>query len=191
MKNESGNNILKHEHVCPWWLCFTFDNPLRKIFQDPYKILAPHVKPGFTILDIGPGMGYFTFPLSEMTGSHGRVIALDIQPRMLQRLEMRSVKRNRSNITIKLYDGENFLIDEKIDFALLFWMYHEVSNKPSFINELRSVLKPGGRVLIAEPKIHVSGKNFESSVRLFTDNGFSSLDEPVISLSRGVLLEKQ
>jgi hypothetical protein len=30
--------------ICPWWLTYTFDNPLRKLFQDPFKILSPYVR---------------------------------------------------------------------------------------------------------------------------------------------------
>ncbi len=185
-----GKNILCQEHVCPWWLCFTFDNPLRKIFHNPHRILSAYVKGGDCVLDIGPGMGFFTLPLSELTGADGKVIALDIQKGMLDRFQQRVIKKNITNIKTHLYDGENFLITDKIDFALLFWMFHEVNNKHRFISELYSALKPGARALIAEPKLHVTEKRFNESVDLMTDAGFRIAGRPVISLSRGVLLQK-
>ncbi|PKL15702.1 MAG: hypothetical protein CVV49_20105 [Spirochaetae bacterium HGW-Spirochaetae-5] len=40
----------KEDHTCPWWLCFTFDNPIRGLLQNPYKILSNYVKPGDAIL---------------------------------------------------------------------------------------------------------------------------------------------
>ncbi|MBU4143260.1 hypothetical protein KJ590_04695, partial [Patescibacteria group bacterium] len=46
--------------VCPWWLCYSFDNPLRRLFHDPERLLGPYVKTGMTAVDIGCGMGYFT-----------------------------------------------------------------------------------------------------------------------------------
>lgn len=184
--------IFSHEdHVCPWWLCFTFDNPVRGLFQNPFIILNSRVKEGDNILDIGPGMGYFTFPLSKIAGEKGKVTALDIQEGMLKRLE-KKIKDNKSeNIRVKLYDGTRFMLEEKFNFILLFWMYHEVDNKPHFIHEIKSVINSDSTILIAEPKIHVSRKKFEASIKLFTDEGFSVTDEPRISLSRAVLLQKK
>lgn len=190
MNNIIGKLFSRADHTCPWWLCFTFDNPMRRLFQNPFRILEGYVKPGDTVLDIGPGMGYFTFPLSEMAGSQGKVIALDIQEGMLKRLEKKISMRNVSNIEVKLYDGINFSLEEKFSFVLLFWMYHEVNNKKDFVKEIESVIKPGAAVLIAEPKIHVSGKKFDESVRIFTDAGFNVVYKPKISLSRTALLRK-
>jgi hypothetical protein len=51
--------IINTKHVCPWWLCFTFDNAIRKIIHDPVKILSPYVHKGNTAIDIGSGMGCF------------------------------------------------------------------------------------------------------------------------------------
>lgn len=181
----------KEDHTCPWWLCFTFDNPIRGLLQNPYKILSNYVKPGDAILDIGPGMGYFTFPLSQLTGEKGRVTALDIQEGMLKRLDKKVKTEKIQNIKIKLYDGIRFDLEEKFDFILLFWMYHEVRNKPFFIEELKSALKPEGKMLIAEPGIHVSGKKFSESIKLLTDAGFKIVEEPRVSLSRAVVMQKK
>lgn len=180
----------QEEHTCPWWFCFTFDNPVRGIFQNPFKILGSYVKADDQILDIGPGMGYFTFPLSEMTGEKGKVIALDIQEGMLKRLDKKIKAKKTENIEVRHYDGINFNINEKFDFILLFWMYHEVKNKNVFIRELGSVLKPNGQILISEPGIHVSKKTFNESIKLLTDYGFKIVEEPKIALSRAVIMQK-
>jgi ubiquinone/menaquinone biosynthesis C-methylase UbiE len=180
----------REDHTCPWWLCFTFDNPVRGLIQNPFKILNGFVKPGDTILDIGPGMGYFTFPLSQMAGAEGKVIALDIQEGMLKRLEKKILKNKSENIKVKLYDGNKFNLDERFDFALLFWMYHEVNNKPVFIREIASVMKKNAIILIAEPKIHVNRKKFDDSIRMLTEAGFKIAGEPEVPLSRAVILQK-
>ena len=65
--------------TCPWWFLFTFDNPFRRLFQDPVIILGPYLKPGDAAVDIGCGMGYFTLPLARLVGSSGYVIAVDLQ----------------------------------------------------------------------------------------------------------------
>jgi len=183
--------FVREDHTCPWWLCFTFDNPIRGLFQNPYKILKGYVKPDDTVLDIGPGMGYFTFPLSEMAGTKGKVIALDIQEGMLKRLEKKVTTRKIDNIKVKLYDGKKFDLKEKFNFILLFWMYHEVNNKPEFIKQIESVMENGARLLIAEPKIHVDKRRFDASIKLLTDAGFIITEQPQVSLSRSVLLQKK
>ena len=179
----------RDEIVCPWWLCFTFDNPLRGLIQNPYRILKGYVKPGDSILDIGPGMGFFTFPLARITGAGGNVTALDIQKEMLIRLERKIIKKKVHNVKTKLYDGNRFDLYDKYDFIMLFWMYHEVRNKAMFIGEIKSVMKPGARIFIAEPGIHVSLKKYYESLKLFTNAGFKVIDEPEVALSRSSVLE--
>jgi hypothetical protein len=80
MKNPFECVFVRDRHVCPWWLCFAFDNLIRKLFHDPEKILAPYVHEGDTVLDVGPGMGYFSIPLARMVGDKGKVIAADVRP---------------------------------------------------------------------------------------------------------------
>lgn len=191
MKKLIDKVFIRDAHMCPWWLCFTFDNPVRGLFQNPFLILSGYVKIDDTVLDIGPGMGYFTFPLSQMVGAKGKVIALDIQEGMLKRLEQKVIRNNVQNIKIKLYDGIKFNLDEKYDFLLLFWMYHEVNNKSVFIKEIRSVMEKGAKLLIAEPKIHVDKKRFDASIQLLTGGGFKIVEDPRISLSHAVVLQKE
>ncbi len=78
MKNFT-NLILNNNHTCPWRLCFTFDNPLRRLIHNPIKILSPLIKKDDSVLDLGPGVGYFTLPVCEIVGNNGTVYAADIQ----------------------------------------------------------------------------------------------------------------
>ena len=64
---------IKPPERCPWWLCFTFDNFLRRRFQNPAKIMSSYVREGWTVLDVGPGMGYFTISLAKLVGPSGKV----------------------------------------------------------------------------------------------------------------------
>jgi SAM-dependent methyltransferase len=87
MKSET--TLKSGGHTCPWWLLFTFDNPIRKLVHQPEKVLAPYVKPGDTVLDVGCGMGYFTLGLAQLVGAEGQVIAADLQTQMLAGLQKR------------------------------------------------------------------------------------------------------
>ena len=78
--------------VCPPWCCFTFDNAFRRLLQNPNRILRPYIKPGWTVLDVGPGMGYFTIPMARLVGDTGKVIAADVQQKMLDGLDHRAFK---------------------------------------------------------------------------------------------------
>lgn len=183
-----GDGIFwRGEKTCPWWLCFSFDNALRRIYQDPYRILGMLVRPGESALDVGPGMGYFTLPLAELVGPGGRVCALDIQPEMMDRLRRRIGRSGARNIETRLYDGSRFGLDCKFDFILLFWMFHEVRGKDLFLAELANVCKPGTRILLAEPFFHVTGKDFRSALAMFADNGLKSYETVKIALSRAVV----
>ena len=178
--------------TCPWWLIFTFDNPLRKLAQNPHKILSPYVKAGSTVLDIGCGMGYFSLGLAELVGENGKVIAADLQPEMLAGLSKRAKTAGlESRIRSHLCPPNKSGVTELVDFALAFWMVHEVKQRKEFLQEIFSALKPGGKFLIVEPLIHVSGQDFERTVNLSHEIGFTTGDRPWVSMSRSILLEKK
>ena len=78
--------------VCPWWLGYLLASPMRRLMQDPGKLLAPYVREGMTVLEPGPGMGFFTLEIARLVGPSGRVVAVDIQPRMLSSLKRRAAR---------------------------------------------------------------------------------------------------
>lgn len=179
-------------HTCPWWFISFFDNPLRKKIHDPEKILAGLVNVGDTVLDVGCGMGYFTLTLAHMAGSSGHVIAADLQPRMLDGLRKRAQhERLVDRIMLHQCDPDQICLAERIDFALAFWMVHEVRDPKRFLNEILVALKYSGKLLIVEPKIHVPKKAFNQTVRLAEELGFTITGRPQIRWSMTVILSKE
>jgi ubiquinone/menaquinone biosynthesis C-methylase UbiE len=181
-----------HAHrVCRPGCCFTFDNVFRKLFQNPERILKPYVKPGWTVLDVGPGMGYFTIPLAKLVGSNGKVIAADLQQQMLDGIQHRAIKAGvQERIQLHLTKTDSIGINDSIDFCLAFWMVHEVPDRNHFLNEISSKLKPGGLILIVEPRMHVSQEDFNKTLEIAKNAGLSIIDRPGIFLSHSVLLKK-
>lgn len=177
------------EYVCPWWLIRTFDNPLRRLIQRPEAILAGLVVPGQTVIDIGCGIGYFAIPLAHLVGMTGTVIAADVQPRMLNGLQRRA-KRQGVMDRIRLHQcpRDSLGTSAPVDFALAFWMVHEVPDRRLLFREIRSILKPGARLLFVEPKMHVTSVQFDQSLALATQSGLKVVAEPQIRLSRAILL---
>ena len=76
--------------LCPWWLGYLLAHPVRRIWQEPRVILAPFVSEGMLVLEPGCGMGFFTIELARLVGPHGKVLAVDLQPRMLAGLQRRA-----------------------------------------------------------------------------------------------------
>jgi len=189
MRNPFDRLFVRDRHVCPWWLCFTFDNLIRKLFHDPENILAPYVHEGDTVLDVGPGMGYFSIPLARMVGDKGKVIAADVQGQMLAALRKRVKKQGlEGRIVPHLCKSDSIGIRAPIDFALAFWMVHEVPDQNKLFLEIKLLLKPEGKLLMAEPTIHVTRSKFEETLKRAGEAGFIVTETPKIFMSRAAVL---
>jgi len=179
---------MERKRVCPWWICFTFDNPLRKLLHHPESLLNPFVRPGDTAIDVGAGMGYFTIPLARMVGPEGRVVAIDIQGKMLAALAVRARKYGvLERITPHLASPDSLGSHPKADFILAFWMTHEVPNQQAFLAEIYGLLKPEGRFLLVEPTLHVSKKSFLQTIQTANEIGFIEKDRLKIRISHSIL----
>lgn len=181
----------KIPRVCPWWLAYTWDNPLRRFWQDPVKMLGGYLKPGNTALDIGCGMGYFSIAMAKMVGESGNVIAVDVQDKMLEILKKRAAKAGvLPRIDVRKSQPGVIGVCGKADFALLFWMLHETPDRKDFLTQIYGILKPGGRLYLAEPTMHVSECEFWDSVNIAKNAGFKEVDEPKAARSRAVVFVK-
>lgn len=193
--NEDPEGSVKRWHdVCPPWLGYFLASPVRKLWQDPRAILSPFVAAGTTVLEPGPAMGFFTLELARLVGPSGRVVAVDLQPKMLEALRRRARKRGlEGRIEMRLATDEGMGIADlngRVDFALAFAMVHEVKDHARFFAEVAAALRAGGRVLLAEPRGHVSDQLFAEFLRLARVNGLTPSDGPAITSSRTALLVK-
>jgi ubiquinone/menaquinone biosynthesis C-methylase UbiE len=182
------------ERVCPPWVGHLLASPLRKLFQNPQKILGPYVDSGMTVLDVGCAMGFFSLPLAEMVGPGGKVVCVDLQEKMLQALVKRAVKAGlRDRIAPRLCPKRRLGLEDlrgTVDFALAFAVVHEVPEAPAFFSEIYETLKQGGRSLVAEPRGHVSRQDFDRCISVAENAGFRIAERPRIKRSRSILLGK-
>jgi ubiquinone/menaquinone biosynthesis C-methylase UbiE len=170
------NNEEKGAHVCPWWIGWILASPIRRIFHNPEKLLAPYVGPGMNVLDVGSAMGFFTLPMARMTGQGGRVVAVDMQERMLRGLEKRARKKKlHSLIETRLCSQESLELDDLprfFDFVLASAVVHEVPDRKKFFREVYAAMRPGGILLVAEPGGHVTVEDFEATLASAEEAGF-------------------
>ena len=185
---------MAEHHVCPVWIGYLLASPLRKLLQNPMKILSPYVREGMTALDIGSAMGFFSLTLAKIVGSEGKVICVDLQEKMIRALEKRAQKAGVLDRIETRLCNENSLgldyLNEKIDFALLFAVVHEVPDTNALFSQIYTSLKPTGKLLVSEPKAHVSEADFNTSISIAEQNGFKVVEQPGIGRSRSVVLEK-
>ena len=182
------------QRVCPWWIGYLLASPLRRLLHDPARILAPFVRAGMTVLEPGPGMGFFTLELAGLVGPNGRVIAVDIQPRMLDGLKRRVSKAGLADrVDIRLAHTDSLGVSDfagKVDFALAFAIVHEMPNALAFFTEVCQALKSGSCLLVAEPAGHVEALQFEAELKTAAQAGLNLAGSPRIRWSRAALLRK-
>ena len=177
-------------HVCPWWLARSLDNPIRRLIHSPDKSLGGYIEPGQTVLDLGCGSGTFTIAMARMVGEAGRVIAVDVQEEMLQIVRQKAVEEGlASRITTHQSEPDGIGMSDNVDFALAFYMIHEVPDVDAFLMEVANLLKPSGRLLIAEPLIHVSESSFKKTVDAARIAELKPVSEPKMRFSRSMLFQ--
>jgi len=181
--------------VCPVWVGYLLSIPVRKLFQNPKKMLSPYVEEGMKVLDIGCAMGFFSLPIARMVGSNGKVICVDVQDKMVKSLEKRAQRAGLADrIETRICHHNSLGLDdfkEEIDFALASAVVHEVSDASNFFSETYETTKPTGRFLVVEPKGHVSEMDFKITVSVAEKCGFKVIDTPRMARSRAVLLGKK
>lgn len=180
--------------VCPWWLGYGLLFPFRKLLEHPTKMLGPWVREGMLVVEPGCGMGYFTLDLARMVGPAGRVIASDVQERMLAGLRRRAARAGLGERIETRLAGPSGLglgdVAGTADLALAIHMVHEVPDQAAFYRELLAVLRPGAALLVIEPRGHVSACELEASIRTAVTAGLEVIERPIFGAPRSAVLRR-
>jgi len=183
------------KRICPWWIGYLLLSPLRRWRQNPHAILEPHVAEGMTVLEPGPGMGFFTLELARLVGPTGRVVAVDVQPKMLSALRRRAGRVGLAErVETRQAAAETMGLDDlagAVDFALAFAVVHELPDAGHFFEEVHAALRPGGRLLLAEPRGHVKEHAFAETLAAAGRAGFVEQARPQIGKSHTALLVRE
>lgn len=175
-------------HVCPHQIAFFLDNWFRRLIQNPKKILGLYISTGDTVMDMGCGPGFFTIDMAKMVGPNGRVIAVDLQEKMLSHVRKKATRHGVDDrITYHQCPSDRIGFDDKADFILAFYMIHETPDPKGFLEETKTLLKDKGKILVVEPKMHVSQELFEEMLTDAENVGLKAVDFPKSLGGRSVL----
>ena len=144
-----------------------------------------------TVLDMGCGAGFASLGLAKLVGEEGLVIAADIQPKMLSIVKERALRAGLyDRICIHLCETNRIGVREELDFAVAFFMVHEVPDAWALLEEIFKLLKTSGRFLLTEPKVHVKSSDFKQLVQDAQAIGFKMAEKPRVRFGQTVLLVK-
>jgi ubiquinone/menaquinone biosynthesis C-methylase UbiE len=165
------------KRVCPWWLGYFLASPLRRLWQDPASTVQPYVRQGMTVLEPGPGMGFFTLELARRVGPNGRVLAVDIQPRMIAGLKRRLAKAGlQQRVEARVASTDSLGLEDlrgRVDFALAMAVVHETPGADWFFGQVAEAMKPGATLLLGEPSGTSRKWSSKPSSRLLARRGLS------------------
>lgn len=181
-------------HVCPIWVGYFLVSRFRKLLQNPTRVIGSYVRRNMTVLDFGCAMGFFSLPMAEAVGPGGKVVCVDIQPRMLDVLKRRAARAGlldriqchvcrEDSIDLKGYDGA-------FDFALAFAVLHEVSYPDRILSDLGRLVRSGAHLLLAEPAGHVTPQEVEHTVALAREHGFAMTRALLIRSAHAALMTR-
>jgi ubiquinone/menaquinone biosynthesis C-methylase UbiE len=139
-------------------------------------------------------MGFFTLELARLVGPEGRVVAIDVQPQMIAGLRQRAERAGViDRIETRVVPAATMALDvfeSAFDFVLAFAVVHELPSAETFFAETARAMKPGARLLLAEPAGHVSDDEFAKELALAGQSGLAASGAPRIWRSRAAVLRK-
>jgi len=131
-----------------------FYRPERVENEKPEELLdLLGIREGDVVADIGAGAGFLSLRAAERVGPTGKVLAVDVQPEMIEGLEMMMKRFGHENIVPILGNVDDpKLPADSIDHVLIVIAYHEFSHPVEMMRHIRKAMKRDGQMLIVEYK---------------------------------------
>lgn len=131
-----------------------FDDPERDAWQKPDVVVAGMgLSAGMVVADIGAGTGYFNARLARAVGPEGKVIAVDIEPTLVEHMAARAAREGTPQVEARLTTAASHgLADGEVDRVLLVDTFHHIEGRAAYFGSLRAAMKPGGKLVIVDLK---------------------------------------
>lgn len=136
----------------PEFLANLIDNPLRRRIQPPEKMPIRHgITPGMTVLEVGPGNGRYSIATARRVGDNGRLITIDIEPKMIERVQQRAKIEGITNLVAKVADVYDLPFEDGLfDVVYMITVIGEIPQPEKAMHEFHRVLKPTGWLAFSE-----------------------------------------
>jgi ubiquinone/menaquinone biosynthesis C-methylase UbiE len=158
----------------PHFLAGAIDNPFRRRIQPPAEMPARHgVQPGTRVLEVGPGNGRYTLAAARWVGPHGQVVAIDIAPQIIARLQARLQADGVANVEARVADVFDLPFgDGSFDAVALMSVIGEIPGPGRALAEFHRVLRPGGTLAFSEIVLDPDYPLAGTLIRLASEAGF-------------------
>jgi predicted methyltransferase len=143
---------MRHDFSDPERWSAVFDDPERDAWQKPAEIVAvARIAPGMVVADIGAGTGYLEPHLSSAVGASGKVLALDVEPALVEHMNLRFRQAKLDNVEARLSAPDDPGLDAgAIERVLIVNVWHHIDDRPEYAAKLHESLAPGGEVVIVD-----------------------------------------
>lgn len=146
--------VVRHFYKFPMpeFMADLIDNPLRRRFQPPYETAVRHgLEPGMTVLEVGPGNGTYTLGAAQRIGADGRLVTVDIEPRMIERVRRKTSDAGVANVEAKVADVYRLPFDDStFDVVYMITVIGEIPEPVRAMREFHRVLSPSGTLVFSE-----------------------------------------
>ena len=140
-------------------------------------------------------MGYFSLPLARLVGPDGKVICVDVQPRMIEGLRRRAGRaRLLDRIEASVCAADDLGLghwEGRVDLAVAIHTVHETGDDDRFLGQIARALKPGGILFLMEPRGHVSREAFATTLAAAGRLGLAERERPAVRKKLSAVLTKE
>ncbi len=136
----------------PQFMANLIDNPLRRKIQPPSEMPLRHgIAPGMTVLEVGPGNGRYTIETARRVGQHGKVVTIDIEPKMIERVLERAQAEGATNLEARTADVYDLPFEDgAFDAIYMITVIGEIPEPERAMRELHRVLSSSGTLAFSE-----------------------------------------
>lgn len=186
--------LIRHFHKFPMpeFLANLIDNPLRRRIQPPAEMPLRHgLEPGMRVLEVGPGNGRYTLAAARWLGEAGKLLTVDIEPKMVERVRHRAQAEGITNLDARVANVYALPFEEgSFDAVYMITVIGEIPEPVRAMREFHRVLKPSGTLAFSELIMDPDYPSAQTLIRQAAQAGFRVKRQTGSFLAYTLVLEK-